>query len=800
VVGQGIDVVTSPEVDFFVSYAGPDRPWAEWVAKNLEQAGCTVELDVWDWAPGDNAVLRMNDAVTKADRVVALYSAAYFERSRFTTDEWTAVMARRPGPDGRRRLVPLRVAEVDPPGILASLVYRDLFGLAENDARAALLSAVGVTGPRTGVAPRFPGSAGARVPGSLPAVWNVPARNPAFTGRGALLAGLRERLTSGDRALVQAMHGLGGVGKTSLAVEYAYLFAGQYDLGWWINADQAALIAEQVAALGVAAGWVGADTPVTAAAQAVMGRLRTLPMWLLVFDNVEDPAAVHAWVPNGPGHVVITSRRSGFTGIAVPVGVDVFTRDESVAFLREQVPGLDEGDSGRLARALGDLPMALAQAAGLLAETRMTVAEYLDELGQHAGELLDDRVPAGYPASLAASVRLSVDRLGQEDPAAVRLLQLCAVLAPEPIPLAWWEHAPDGVLPAPLAGAVRRPLAFRRALGRLAGYGLARVDTETLQVHRLTQAVLRDQLDPGDLAADRGVAQRVIAAAEPDNDGSDPGSWPAWAVLLPHLLALDPPTAGPELRNTACNALWYLLTRADYATAIPLAGAWYRRWRDTLGPDADHTLRAANELAAGFNATGRYQDARRRFEDTLARCRRVLGEDHPDTLASANNLAVVLGNLGEYAQARDVDEDILARRRRVLGEDHSDTLASAGNLAVDLHNLGEHAQARDLDEDILARRRRVLGEDHPDTLASANNLAVDLHNLGEYAQARDLDEDTLARRGRVLGKDHPDTLSSAGNLASDLRALGEDERARELDDEVARRRQAREQPAEDDTV
>jgi hypothetical protein len=149
-VGVVVSGGASGAKNFFVSYAGPDRPWAEWVAWHLEQAGCSVELDVWDWAAGDNAVLRMSDALARAGRVVALYSPAYFERSRFSVDEWTAVMAARPGVDGRRRLVPVRVAEVDPPPVLAALVYRDVFGLDEERAREQLLVAVGLAGGRPG--------------------------------------------------------------------------------------------------------------------------------------------------------------------------------------------------------------------------------------------------------------------------------------------------------------------------------------------------------------------------------------------------------------------------------------------------------------------------------------------------------------------------------------------------------------------------------------------------------------------------------------------------------------------------
>jgi len=785
-------------VDFFVSHAGRDGAWAEWVAWQLIDAGYSVELDVWDWAAGRNFVTAMSDALARADRVVALFSAAYFERERYTTEEWSASLVHMPGV-AAGRLVPVRVEEVPAelvPPVLRPLVSCDVFGAAEEAARRALLAAV--AGPaRPAGKPEFPGrpgplsrlgGAGPRLPGVLPLVWgNVPARNPGFTGRDQLLADVRQALLSGGRAVVQALAGMGGVGKTQLAAEYAYRFASGYDVVWWIAAEQAGLIGEQVAALATELGCAAPDADLGGARRAVLGELRRRDRWLLVFDNADSPRDLAPWLPGGAGHVLITSRARGWAEVAVPVEVDVLARGESVAILRDRVAGLPEGDADRVAAALGDLPLAIAQAAGYLAETGMPAGEYADLVGSRAAQLLEEGRPSSYPRSLAAVTVLTLDRLRGQEPAAAEVAGVCAFLAPEPVPAEWFTGA-GGQLPAGLAGKAADPVAWRQVLGRVSRSTLARVDPDGLLMHRLTQAIIRSCLPPEQATAARARAEAILAASNP-GDTDAPGTWPAWARLLPHLLTLRPAaTSNPGLRNLALSAARYLIVRGDPRSGHDLASRLYRQWGERLGPDDLQTLSAGYALAFALREMGRSGDARRVSEDTLARCRRTVGEDHPGTLASATGLALDLRALGETQAAWELNEDTLARYRRTLGEDHPSTLNSANNLANDLRALGETQAARELDEDTLTRKRRVLGEDHPSTLASANNLANDLRALGETQAARELDEDTLTRKRRVLGEDHPSTLGSASNLAADLRVLGETQAARELDEDTLTRK------------
>ena len=481
--------MTGDRMDFFVSHAGADRAWAEWVAWQLAEAGYTVELDVWDWAAGRNFVTAMSDALDRCDRVVALFSAAYFDRDRYTTEEWSVSVLHVPGVE-QGRLVPVRVEDVPTagvPAVLRPLVYRDIFSMAEEQARRALLEAVAPP-RRPGSKPVYPdrgtsgalskpGGPGPRLPGNVPRVWNIPARNPGFTGRDGLLVAVRERLLAGDRAVVQALHGMGGVGKTQLATEYAHRFGGTYDLAWWVAAEQPGLIGEQFAALSAELGCTEPGAGMEAVRSAVLGELRERSRWLLVFDNAEAPGDISRWLPGGSGHVLVTSREPGWTEIAVPVEIDVLARTESVAILCDRVAGLAEADASQLADRLGDLPLAVAQAAGFMAQTGMPAAEYLDQLETKAARILDQAPPASYPKSLAAATQLIADQLAHTDRAASQLADLCAFLAAEPIPDNLITGAIDK-LPSPLKARAADPVAWRNTLGHMTRQSLARVEPQ----------------------------------------------------------------------------------------------------------------------------------------------------------------------------------------------------------------------------------------------------------------------------------------------------------------------------------
>jgi tetratricopeptide (TPR) repeat protein len=795
--------------DFFVSYTTVDRAWAEWIAWQLEAEDYNVIVQAWDFAAGRDWAHEMQHATATAERVVVVLSAAYL-RSAHGEAEWRAFYADDPSGE-RGLLLPVRVDKVDPPGLLKTRIYVDLVGKDAKSARAALLVAArGVRGKPT-EAPEFPGdrrsevsaTEAPRFPGELPPVWNVPFHpNPFFIGRDLLLAELQTRLQAPDVAVRRVvLTGLGGVGKTSMAVEYVYRHHADYDLVWCVNGEQPASLLTDLAALASQLG-LAADASQEAQLAALRSWLEHQPRWLVVLDNVDEPKAVADWLPrSATGQLIITSRDEvGWEQLASVLPVEALAPADAAALLLgragETGPAA-EAAATTLAATLGGLPLALEQAGAYVAATgTVSLAGYAELFATRAPELLKRAQPLAYQHTVATTWSLALQRLQQADPAAVDLLKLASFLSPDDLPQALLAAHHDQ-LPETLGPAVGDALALADAVAALRRYSLLRIVADGLYIHRLLQTVVRTALDADAERAWAATAVRLLRAGFP-KDSYEVATWPDCERLLPHALAAADNGQRLDVELAAClsllnDAAVYWRSRGQFQLARGLHKQALASSRRILGAHHLATLSSMNNLAVVCRALGDFRGARDLHEEALAACRRLFGEYHLETLFSMTNLALTYrapGDLQDLQRARDLLEQALNGRRQVLGDDHPSTLRSMNFLAETLRALGDIDGARDLHEQTLDACRRVLGDDHPDTLHAMNNLAETLRQLGDLQAAHKLHERALTGYQRVLGDDHPATLASMHGLAVTRQALGDLQGARELYEQTlaARRR------------
>ncbi len=640
----------------------------------------------------------------------------------------------------------------------------------------------------------------------MPEVWGrIPERNRNFTGRAEILEQLSRALATDITALVAtaspgagptALQGMGGVGKTQVAIEYAWRYRNEYDLVWWIPADQSVLVRSSLAALAPRLGLAAPTaTGIEDAAAAVLEALRRgqpYKRWLLIFDNADQPEDINSIIPRGPGHVLITSRNHRWQGVFDTVAIDVFDRAESVAFISKRVPkGVNAGEAALLASELGDLPLALEQAAALLAETGMSIEQYMRLLREHATQLLAEGKPPEYPVSMTAAWSLSVSQLKEKLPEAVELLRCCAFFGPEPIPrdvfvplTAPQEAQPSDAeghlqvtLDPRLATLLDDPILLSTAIRELGRYALARIDgaSRTIQIHRLVQALLRDELGRSDQIRLRHAVHLLLANAAPEMPDTPP-NWSRYGDLVAHA---DPSRVvecpNPEVRRFCLDVVRYLFTSGDARAARDFAEKVITEWDARFaGEHRGYVLEAHRHLGIALRELGEYSAAFDLNEQTLEEMQDVLGRDHEETLLITNSHGADLRARGDFKTALDHDEDSLERHTRKFGPSDRRTLRAANNLALDYGLISDYKTALDRHKKTFQQQRSPgSGVSAQNVLSSWNGLARIVRLSGNYLEALDLGEDALAFGREQLGAEHPWTLRTAKDLSIALRMSGE---------------------------
>jgi tetratricopeptide (TPR) repeat protein len=774
--------------DFFISYTGVDAAWAEWIAWQLKTAGYKVTIQAWHFRPGMNFVALMRQALDSCQRTLAVVSKTYLDQSTYGSDEWTAAFTH--DDPSQSSLLLVLVERITLPRLLRPWVHIDLTNLAPDEATSRLLEGVQPGPVEPTEAPAFPGqfrpgpSEGPRYPGRIPEVSNLPARNVAFAGRDLLLDQLRQRLRQQGSAVLtaQALYGLGGVGKTQLALEYAHRYQADYDLIWWIMAEAPGAISAGLAELGVRLGLVQ-DTRQVAdqeqLATAVLKELRRRERWLLVFDNVPDRQQLGPYLPQGNGQMLVTSRHPVWGGIALPVKVDTFSRAESIAFLTYRISDHDEATAGALAEDLGDLPLALEQAAAYMEQTGMPMLEYRALFHRQREKLLKRGEPTAYQGTVDTTWQLAIERIANMPsggPAGVTLLRLCAFLAPEAIPLDLLAQHPD-LLPEELASVARDELALQDAVAAVYQYSLLDRDQGGLRMHRLVQTVVRAKLaEQARLTVLTSIIE-VLNVVFVEDKLRDHKEWPHLAQLIPHVLAaadhaealrIMPASTADLLRRTGS---YYrrrgemLLARGLLERALTLAEA-------SSAPDHPVVSSILHDLGATLRYIGDLGGARAANERALAIVEAARGPEDPSVASIVNNLALVLKEQGDLDGARGAFDRAVTIYEASLGSDHPYLGVALNQLGSVLREQKDLAGARAAHERALAIAEANLSPDHPDVGSALNNLALVLYVQGDLASARATTERALTITEEVLGPNHPEVAVALFNLGRILHDQG----------------------------
>jgi serine/threonine protein kinase/tetratricopeptide (TPR) repeat protein len=659
-----------------------------------------------------------------------------------------------------------------------------------------------------------------------PQIWNVPfLHNTNFTGREEILDKIYDELNHGKTGSTTiVIHGLGGVGKTQLAVEYAYRNTGEYSLVWWIFAEEHTTLSSDFAALASQLGINTQNLKEDQIINIVKGWLEHNSGWLLIFDNAEDPKALRNFITrNQNGHALITSRNPNWKGIALTIPVGKMQSIESIELLHKWTNESDEQAITELADVLGDLPLALEQAGAYIETTGISTTDYLELLKEHQRELLEKEIVGeDQSKTVATTWEISFQKVYEISPIGADLMNLCSFLGPDNIPrktlITGAVH-----LPEPLKSALSNPLKFNDAIVALRNFSLVDSSTDGLTFHRLVQAVVRDRLSLDERKRYADIAMRLMFGTFPfDIDVTK--TWIESARLLPHVLAA---VDHAELLGVARDIIggllsktgMYLKNSGQSTEAKILLEKALEFEENFYGHDHPMISNSVDNVGCILRELGDYASAKIYFERALTIDEKALGEDHPNVTLRLNNLGLILLELGNIEKSRKsleraiaIDQKLVVVPKRNIERDHNNLgmiLRIAGeldaakkhfetaieigekefgldhhNIATHLNNLGIVLNDQGKPDQALVHFKRGLvieekafGSEHPQLTYLLNNLGFTLKELGQYKDAQIYLERAITIDEQVYGPDHPNISYHLNNLGLVLRDMGEPEEA-----------------------
>jgi tetratricopeptide (TPR) repeat protein len=756
--------------DFFISYTSVDLAWAEWLTGVLEENGYSVLVQARDFLSGGNFVLDMDRGV-RCERTIALISPAYFE-SAYSKAEWAAAF--REDPTGEMgKLIPIRITDFDPDGLLGSVVYIDLVGVCRDEARKKVVDEIAATlaGRRVSgqVAP-FPGTPRGDeellYPGELPRVWNLPVRLRYFFGRSALLAAMEEALRE-QRLCV--LRGLGGVGKSRTALEYAHLHAGEFDLVWRVRAGNETTAISDLAELARSVGIDGVgEMPLTAQAEAAKEWLSGRDRWLLVLEDSASPDGVRDLIPGGEGGgVLVTTRHApGWSTLGEAIEVAALPKSEAVNFIGSRIDGAQAAEAVELATALGSLPLALEQACAYMEAVGIGPGDYLGRLREHSPMLLASGKPLDYEETVASTWWLAMSEVGADEGTAT-LLHLLSVLSPERIPRGLFD-ASDARFPV---SATLDPLQLDAAIAELRRFSLVGLGGGELSIHRLVQWAVRQSQTETDQVETWDAADAILLEAWPPGDGREIEEWPACGALDVHLEALA--RVGVELGREESLVARLLASRAVYLRSRGELGAarmllLEARTRCEQGNmDAEQTIAVLGELGVVHTNLGANEDALEAQESAIALLQDAGLDGSPIAGQAYGFLGIALGEVGEFARAEEMHERAIAFYRSQTPIDPHQLGAAIGNLGNVVRKAGKWAEAMPLQEKSLELMEEAHGPEGAEVAISLAGLSRVQRASGNLIGARE----SMTRASEIFRATYgPESLSVA-RTQTDLGAV-----------------------------
>ncbi len=779
-------------IEIFCSYAHEDETWLQKLETHLSLLKRQGLISFWHdrlITPGTDWAKAIDTHLETASIVLLLVSADFFASDYCYGIEMKRALEREAA--GEARVIPILVRPADwteaPFAHLQPLPTdaRPIVSWRNKDTALADVAA-GIRRVIVEELPQLSASASREV---LPAIWNIPyPRNPFFLGRDAELEQVRRHLHVGRTTALsqpQAISGLGGIGKTQLALEYAYRYYQDYQMVLWAHAESVeALVSSYIALAALLRLPENEVKEQDITVKAVKTWLQTHRGWLLILDNADELGLLPDFLPPSlGGHLLLTTRATATGRLAQRLEIETLQPEQGALLLLRRagliapdaelshISDKEQEQARRLTRELGGLPLALDQAGAYLEETGMDLADYWHLYQQHRGDLLLHRggLVADHPAPVATTWSLSFQRVQEKNPIAAELLCLCAFLSPDAIPEEILTTGASFLGPV-LASVAADTLRLNQAIEALRAYSLVRRDPKEkiLSIHRLVQTVLQDTLER---AEKQLWAERAVYAVHAAFPWVEHATWPQCERLLPHALLVAHSIEMNHIIGEAAADLvhgmaTYLRQRARYIEAEPFYLQALSIRQKFLGPEHLEVTYALNNLAGLYRQQGKYAEAEVLYQQVLHIREKVLGPEHPEVAYSLNHLVGLYREQSKYTEAERLCLRALRIREKALEPEDPEVAYSLNILAALYREQSKYTEAEPLCLQALHIYEKTRGPEHPDVAHPLINLARLYCEQGKYAEAEALYRRALHIREKTLGPEHPEVAYSLSELAN----------------------------------
>ncbi|MCT4563542.1 MAG: FxSxx-COOH system tetratricopeptide repeat protein [Maledivibacter sp.] len=754
--------MSNEKKDFFISYTHSDEKWATWVAKTLEDEGYTTTIQAWDFNPGSNFVQKMHEATINCDRTISILSEKYFE-SLFTQSEWQAAFVK--DPTGKNStLIPIRVSEFRPEGLLKQIIYIDLFEASEEESKKKLLSGVDET-KRRRVASGFPGLYNEK---SSKKILNLKfRRNRHFSGRGNILKSIKDKFDNQiDSDKVFILTGLGGVGKTQIALEYIFRFQENYEVVWWIESEDSSTIIKSYNSLLIKLGFVDKEIEdVNEVVLMISEWASQNSNWLFVYDNASNFDELYDYIPvTQSGNILITSRFADWDMIGDKYEVNVFDKVEAVDFMMNRTKlKIDDGVE-KLVEELGYLPLALEQAAAYILKHCISIIEYYKLYSEYQMKLFEKSHPVKYENSVATTWLLSFNKI--QDKKSLQLMQVMAYLYSENIELSILTDL-SNYIDSPISGIINDKIEFNEVISKLAEYSLVKRSSNTISIHRLLQNVIQMYDNNHDC-----LSSLINFAYE--NIDFQMKSVDSWSSYLPWHLHIN------VIANCAYHnrielekvsylfhqlGTYYNLILSNYSMSEKLLIKALSIREELMGKDSNATLRTKINLAGLMLDQGRYEEAENHYLSMIQSCDSKHDQNFEIYLTSKGCLAKIYQVKGRFEEAKKLFQDVIELKLNYYGENNDLLIATLYNFSTLLIDMGEYSLAEKYLLEALDIEKTINGEDNQFVADILDSLANMYTKKCKYNLAEKYFQKSLEIRRTIFNPNHRDIANSLNNYA-----------------------------------